>query len=181
MIEGFESALFDTVHHELKLLKNSRSILEALSVEIETILCAEGILGQVEKEHHLTLAYQKHVSAVEVINTLCSLDKIRKSIENIGLVNPHKQYDQTLHHVDARESSVNKKVCIILQPHNANNVYSTLLLSGQTSPHITLATVTCSLEIAKQQLVPKIRNLLKSHIVNQAIAADLSEIVTHTK
>jgi hypothetical protein len=181
MEESTKSSTFNTVYHELKLLKNSKSTLAALSAEIETVLRAEGISGDVKKEHHLTLNYQKNVSAEAVIHTLQELDMIRKSIANREFVNPHKKYDQTIHHVDARESFADQEVYIVLQPHNTDSVYKALMKDEGNAPHITLAKVNCPLEVAKKQLVPKIKNLLKSHIANQAIAADASEIITHTK
>ncbi|MDR3168303.1 MAG: hypothetical protein LBU27_00635 [Candidatus Peribacteria bacterium] len=181
MEEPTKSSTFNTVYHELRLLKNSKLALAALSAEIETILRAEGISGDVKKEHHLTLNYQKNVSAAAVIHTLQFLDMIRKSIANLEHINPNEKSDQTFHHVDARESFVDQEVYIVLQPHNEDSIYKALMKDERNIPHITLAKVNCSLKVAKKQLVPKIRHFLKSHIVHQAIVVDISEIITHTK
>jgi 2'-5' RNA ligase len=163
------------------LQKASSEALDKLSEEIRIILCAENIQGKVEKNHHLTLAYQKNITTKEVAEVLKLLNTFRKHHENIQLIDPQKKYDHTLHQVTARESSINGKVYIVLTPHNETSIYKDFMLDKNIQPHITLTSVSCSLEFAQEYIVPKVKNLLKTHIQDKKIVPDLSEIITHTK
>ncbi|MDR0859937.1 MAG: hypothetical protein LBO09_02945 [Candidatus Peribacteria bacterium] len=137
------NATFTTVYHELKLQKDAKEKLAKLAQEIETLFRAEGIQGKIEKEHHMTLSFQKHLTADQLSKSLILIDGIRKSLENFELLNPHKKFDQSLHQIQARESFDDGQVYIVLTPHNGESIYKDMILSEEISPHITLAKVPC--------------------------------------
>jgi len=120
------------------IAESSREPLEALTNNIKTYTQIMGIDFKYPSHHHMTLGYFKSITDHELISLLHGLDDLKKTKNNIVLVNPNQPYDQTLHKITGRKSNVDDRFYFILIPHNPDNIYKKFIQDHSISPHISL-------------------------------------------
>lgn len=117
---------FSKSYNILNLQQDAKKKLIKFSEELKIVLQAFNIKGEIEENHHMTLSYNQDITAFEILEILVIDDKIRKELENIELLDPHKKYDQSIHQMEIWESFKDKSIHIVLTPHNKDSVYKKL-------------------------------------------------------
>lgn len=166
------------IYIELAPQKNSKEILLNISQDLEKLFSWKGIEINIQKKHHMTAAYFKKVTEEELIKVIEFFQQQKIEYQGREMLNKNKTFDESVHQVEIWKSNITGETHIVLTPHNPESIYKNFIKSDTISPHINLAKINISKEEG-EKIRPEIIRLIRSHIQENWISIDLSDITLH--
>jgi len=171
---------FNNFRVGVDISESSRKSLENLTNDIKKYTEELWLNFKAPWRHHMTLGYFKYISNEELIKLLTWLDNLKKEKNNILMIDPNNQYDQTLHKIVWRKSNINESFHFVLTPHNPETIYKKFIQTQKITPHINLWSI--SHEIPHmQELISKIKISRDGYIKDNRIVVDFNKILMEFK